>query len=248
MWMAYGQTSIGKVRSDNQDHWVGEILSQHGGGLLLCGVADGMGGHLAGGVASRTAVSELSAALSRNNPQRDHQGDLQRAFMAANERVFLESLQNPACSGMGTTLTAAVVHTDRLYLCHVGDSRAYKFSGSKLLRLTEDHSVVEELVRRGELSWMDAETHPQRHVLTRALGIGTDLEPDCQQTSLHRDEALLLCTDGLTRMVSDSELSNILSSEVDPGVVVNKLVELALMRGAPDNVTVVLVVWEGGVN
>ena len=247
MWKVYWQTSPGKVRAKNQDFWVNEALESEKGPLLLCGVADGMGGHLAGDVASRIAVEELSDTLRHNVQTKDVSEALRQAFLAANNKVYLESLERAECSGMGTTLTVALLARNDMFLGHVGDSRAYLSSNGQLRRLTQDHSVVEELVRRGGLTAADAEKHPQKHYLTRAIGIGVELELDTLHMGINPGDVLLLCTDGLTRMVKDNELGQAVNGAFSPHSTVNDLVTLAMERGAPDNVTVVLVVWEGDV-
>lgn len=246
MWTVRFDSNRGKVRAVNQDCLVSETLDYDGSAWLLCGVADGMGGALSGDVASRIAVNELVSGIRRNISFVGPSGALEQAFIDANHKIFSEAQIREECAGMGTTLTTALVGPNCFYLGHVGDSRAYVFGGNKLSRLTKDHSLVEELVRQGGLSPRDAERHPQRHMLTRALGTEEHTQADFSQFQLTQEDLLLFCSDGLTRLISDSELQTLLTVLTDPHRLVGQLIDLALERGAPDNVTVVVVFWEGG--
>lgn len=247
MLTVLSETNRGKVRSANQDCMVSEIIALPTGPVHLCVVADGMGGHLSGDVASQVAVASLSSAVRANLGRLRPAEALKQAFEDANYAVYKEAEEREECAGMGTTLTAALIAGEKAYIAHVGDSRAYKFDGASLTRLTDDHSLVEELIRQGGLSPSDAEKHPQRHMLTRALGIERQIEVDCRVLSLLSGEILLLCTDGLTRMLQDSELESIISKADAPATALRELMDTALGRGAPDNVTILLVLREGGV-
>ena len=245
MWVVQLDSNKGKVRSVNQDCWVNENVSLHGENVLLCGVADGMGGHRSGDVASRMAVAQLAHGVQNNTEGISLQQALAQGFRAANQKVYDESLMREECAGMGTTLTAALIRGDNLFLGHVGDSRAYGYSKHGLARLTHDHSLVEEMVRQGGISMDDAERHPQRHMLTKALGIEAEIDVDFAEINLIDSQCVLFCTDGLTRLVSDSELESVLAGK-DRSQVVKQLMDMALNRGAPDNITIVLVCREGG--
>lgn len=246
MWVVHLDSNKGKVRAVNQDSWVNEAFPLHGENIILCGVADGMGGHLSGDVASRIAVTQLAQSVQNSSKGMGLLDALAQGFKDANQNVYHESQTREECTGMGTTLTAALICEDNLYLGHVGDSRAYGYSKQGLSRLTHDHSLVEELVRQGGLSVLDAEKHPQRHMLTKALGIEAETDVDYAEVSLVDSLCVLFCTDGLTRLVSDAELESVLSEAKDNTLVVQQLMDMALDRGAPDNVTIVLVCREGG--
>jgi len=233
------ETHTGYVRSINQD------LALVSGDLVA--VADGMGGHLGGEVAARTAIEELLEAYVRDRTS----GGLERATRRANRAVWRQSRVDRKLHGMGTTLTAAaLVGTGpgdpgpaRLVLVNVGDSRAYVFDSEtrSLLQLTEDHSVVEEMVRQGELTHEEAAVHPHRHVLTRALGIDADVSLDIWELIPHVGSRYLLCSDGLTNEVPDDEIAGVLATAAEPREAARELVGRALGHGGMDNVTVVVV-------
>jgi protein phosphatase len=229
-------TDTGYLRATNQDF----ALATND----LVAVADGMGGHLGGEVAARIAVEELLVAYRRD---RTTQG-LIAAVRDANAAVYQRSKSDRNLRGMGTTLTAAAVVGDepdgraRLALVNVGDSRAYLLDtpGQRIHRLTEDHSVVEEMVRSGELTADEAAVHPHRHILTRALGIEPHIETDCWELDLEIGSRLLLCSDGLTNELGEQEIAQILLDEVETEKAAAELVRSALQRGGIDNVTVVV--------
>lgn len=246
MWVVQLDSNKGKVRSVNQDCWVNEIISLREESVLLCGVADGMGGHRSGDVASRIAVTQLAQGVRNSTAEMSLSEALAQGFKDANEKVYHESLIREECAGMGTTLTAALICGDNLFIGHVGDSRAYGYSKHGFARLTRDHSLVEELVRQGGLSPDDAEKHPQRHMLTRALGIEAATDVDFAVINVVDSQCILFCTDGLTRLVSDGEIESVLAGAQDRSQAVKQLMDMALDRGAPDNVTIVLVCREGG--
>ncbi len=229
---AASATDAGRVRTSNQD------LALVAGDLVA--VADGMGGHAGGEVAARTAVRVLQEAFDR-----DHSADgLRSAADRANREIFDRSERERELRGMGTTLTAAAVVSgrdgERLAVVNVGDSRAYLLNGGRLSRLTEDHSLVEEMVRHGELSPDEAAVHPHRHILTRALGIDPGVEIDSWLLDLQPGARLLLCSDGLTNECGDDEIALILTEYEDPSEAAQALVQQALDHGGSDNVTVVV--------
>ncbi|MGD0082317.1 MAG: PP2C family serine/threonine-protein phosphatase [Acidimicrobiales bacterium] len=233
------ETHTGYVRSINQD------LALVSGDLVA--VADGMGGHLGGEVAARTAIEELLEAYIG-----DRTGEgLEHAARHANRAIWRKSRVDRKLHGMGTTLTAAALVRGgpgdtgpaRLVLVNVGDSRAYVFErGTHTLRqLTEDHSVVEEMVRQGELTHEEAAVHPHRHVLTRALGIDAEVALDIWELTPDVDSRYLLCSDGLTNEVADAEIAGVLAAASEPREAARELVGRALGHGGMDNVTVVVV-------
>ena len=227
-------TDVGRVRTVNQD-----IPLERPN---LYAVADGMGGHAGGEVAARVAVEALEQAFERA-PTSD---GLRRAFSEANTAIWQESQANLDLRGMGTTLTAvALVGSpdghDVLALGNVGDSRAYVFSDGQMFQVTDDHSLAEERMRQGEMTEAEAAIHPQRHILTRALGVSTEVEADMWELHLRTGDRLLLCSDGLSNEVGTDEMAEILEEVDDPGEAAHRLVEVANEHGGSDNITVVIV-------
>ncbi|MGH2719655.1 MAG: Stp1/IreP family PP2C-type Ser/Thr phosphatase, partial [Actinomycetota bacterium] len=218
---------VGLVRANNEDSY---LVAPP-----LFAVADGMGGHRAGEVASAEAIETLAA-------QAGHDTDsLVAAVHAANEAVFARASDNPALAGMGTTITAMLSTAGSLQIVHVGDSRAYLLRDGRLRRLTQDHTVVDRLAREGKISPADVEHHPQRSVLERALGVGPDVDLDVQLIDTHPGDRLLLCTDGLTSMLPDDEIRSVLLNEREPQAAAQRLVDEALQAGGKDNVTTLVV-------
>ena len=175
----------------------------------LYAVADGMGGHRAGEVASATALQELEKSIPRLielEGQALERG-LTEAFAQANKVIYESSTTKPENAGMGTTLTVLLVRDETVVIAHVGDSRAYLWRDKELTSLTMDHSLVGELVRLGQISLAEAEKHPQRHVLMRAVGADPEIELDCRSISLQLGDVFLLCTDGFSNMISNQELA-----------------------------------------
>jgi PPM family protein phosphatase len=226
-------TDVGRVRLVNED----QALE----GVTLFAVADGMGGHAGGDVAAQIAIDALQ---QRFGAQPSPNG-LVEAVHDANDAVWQRSNTDPELRGMGTTLTAiGMVDTgqgDHLVLTNVGDSRAYRYRGGALEQLTVDHSVAEELVARGELSPAEAEHHPHRHILTRALGVGPEVDVDVWEVVPEQDDRLLLCSDGLTNELSPDQIVEVLSTTPDPQEAAEELVVRANVSGGNDNITVVLV-------
>jgi protein phosphatase len=224
---------VGKVRSSNQD----QLLVAD----PLFAVADGMGGHAAGEVASLTAVESLRSAFNRG----DGAAGLVAAAEAANRSVWERAQTDPELRGMGTTLVAmALVDADgedRLAIVNVGDSRVYLLRNGELEQVTTDHSLVQELIDVGQLSEAEADNHPQRHVLTRALGIDPEVDVDEIQVLPVKGDRYLLCSDGLPREISDDQVASILRRFADPKDAARELVAQARARGGNDNITVVVV-------
>jgi PPM family protein phosphatase len=226
-------TDVGKVRANNQD----QLLVAE----PLFAVADGMGGHAAGEVASLTAVEALRQAFNRDRTQ----AGLVAAGEQANRAVWDRALEDPALRGMGTTLVAmALVEVDgeeRLAIINVGDSRLYLMRQGEFEQLTSDHSLVQELVDIGELSEADAAVHPQRNVLTRALGVDPSVVVDELQILPVKGDRYLLCSDGLPREVTDDQMASIMRRLTNPRDVAKELVAQARAHGGNDNITVVVV-------
>jgi len=230
-------TDTGLVRRNNQDFLVttGQVFA----------VADGMGGHAGGEVASRVAIDALTDALSSHDDGSPAADDLLAAIDAANTAVLERAQADAALRGMGTTLTAAVLIVadgeERIAIANVGDSRAYVFSEGDLTQLTEDHSVAEELVRQGQLAPDEVDTHPQRHILTRALGIMPEVDADLWEVVPYAGDRVLLCSDGLVREVTDVQIASVLRRLADPNEAARELVVRARAAGGSDNITVVIV-------
>lgn len=230
-------TSTGLVRANNEDNlWVNEAFG-------LFAVADGMGGHQAGEVASRLALKVLDQEFQKSMIQGlDAEQSLLLAVSEANRQVFAEARRNTIRHGMGTTLSACAIRKSSLFLAHVGDSRVYLLRSGEILQLTEDHSVIQELLNEGRIKTEDIPGHPYRHMLSRALGTVEDLEVDLRQVPLEHGDRVLLCTDGLTNQVSDAAIRTLIEGVEDPGEGVQGLLRLALERGGQDNITLILVV------
>lgn len=221
-------TDTGRQRQANEDAYVARPP--------VFAVADGMGGARGGEVASRIATEALEPEIDE---QVSAEEALHRVIAKANRAINQIASQDEAHSGMGTTLTAAVVGENEVSVAHVGDSRAYLFRNGELSRLTRDHSLVEELKRQGQLTEEEAESHPQRSIITRALGPEPDVEIDTHSHFARDGDTFLLCSDGLTTMVSDDEIGEVLSAEPDLKSATRKLVDLANEHGGRDNITIV---------
>lgn len=223
-------THPGRVRNNNEDSYAPEA-SGAGDGPILLMVADGMGGAIGGEIASQLAVEH--AATGSGSPS--------DRVMRANHAVVDRTLSDPGLAGMGTTLTLAELGPEGIIrLAHVGDSRAYLWREGDLRQITDDHTVVAEQLAAGHISPTDAATHPQRSMLTRVLGISADLEVDSLTEETVAGDRLLICSDGLTNMVEDQQIAEILS-EGTPEEAVWALIEEANRAGGHDNVTVVVV-------
>lgn len=224
-------TDVGLVRAANEDSYLVDDA------LGVFAVADGMGGHAAGEIASSTAVEALRAALARGD-------DVVTAVLDANAEVFSRAHRQQSLAGMGTTLTVAVTEGGRhLRLGHVGDSRAYLLRDGVLDRLTDDHSMVEELLRAGRITAEEAAVHPQRNIVTRAIGISPlDLEVDTRLVEVAAGDRVMLCSDGLSGLTTPTELQSLLDDRTcSPQEAATRLVDLALAHGGDDNVTVVVI-------
>jgi protein phosphatase len=221
-------TDTGQVRDHNED---GFLVDRD---LRFAAVADGMGGHKGGEVASATALDALHASFAE-------QGGLHDAVQSANAAVIARATADQGLRGMGTTLTAGVLgDDDTLLIGHVGDSRAYLLHDKTLSRITTDHSVVEELIEAGELTEEERESDPRRSMITRALGLDSSLEVDLYPVALVPGDRVMLCSDGLTSMVREEEIAEVLRKEPDPGVAARQLVDAANAAGGVDNITVVI--------
>ena len=233
-------SDVGCQRENNEDsygYWESPDDSTFARLGRLAIVADGMGGCEGGQFASRIAVETVEQIYS-SSTDLDPQQRLLEGFRQAHVRIQQRARENPGLHGMGTTMTAFVVVGDRLYYAHIGDSRLYLLRAGKLRVVTRDHSLVSRLVETGIIRAEDADNHPQKHVLTAAVGIADDIQPDfsAQPLALERSDILLLCTDGLWGQVSEPELEQILTSQASDQAC-RSLVQLAKDHGGPDNIT-----------
>lgn len=267
---SFGLTDVGIVRPENEDQFLIAVLrkalrveqsslpqakTQYGdeeGRLFL--VADGLGGHRAGEQASALAVQSIEAfALNtlkwflrlRGSEGKDVLSEFRDALGRADAKVIEEAAEHPELRGMATTVTLAYSLGDRLFVVHAGDSRCYLFRGGELHRLTQDHTLVQELVRRGQLSQEQAARHQLRHVVTNVVG-GTHpgVQADAHKVDLEAGDRVLLCTDGLTEMLADDEIAAVLQAEPEPRGACERLVAQANERGGKDNVTVLVARYE----
>jgi serine/threonine protein phosphatase PrpC len=222
------KTDTGRQRTANEDSYFA--------GAPLFAVADGMGGAQAGEVASRIAAGAFERPIGTDAPAETQLRDIAHE---ANREIHDLAQKDSSRAGMGTTLTAAMVHGDEVSFGHVGDSRAYVMRGSQLKRLTKDHSLVEELRRQGRLTEEEAEEHPQRSIITRALGPEPKVNVDTMTFPAKNGDVFLLCSDGLTTMVSDEEISSILGEARSLRQGVARLIDAANARGGRDNITAV---------
>ena len=236
----YALTDKGRVRSINQD-----AFYQPRPGETFAVIADGMGGHQAGDVASTVAVEEFTRWLKC--APRPSEDTLRYAVSEANRAVYLKSRVEPDKAGMGTTLTALWLDDDCALLAHVGDSRAYRFRDGELSQMSRDHSLVGEMMERGELTEEEARTHPQRNVITRAIGTGSRVEPEITRFDRKPGDVWLLCSDGLSMYFTRDELQGALRGRRKWQTKLEDLVKTALDRGGADNVTALLVICDGGI-
>lgn len=234
-------THVGNVRVNNEDTY--RVLHVRRAHVLVGVVADGMGGHAAGEVASRIAVVRSCASLQHALRRKEdaNVGELMlRAFTIANKAICKAVADNPDCSGMGTTMTMACFQGDTLVLGHVGDSRAYLLRDGVWRRLTKDHSFVQELVDAGKITDEEAAKHPQRNIITRALGTQESVPIDIDVLSWQKGDKLLLCTDGAHDMINDTLLKTCVQDN-DPQEGADAIVAEALNAGGRDNITAIII-------
>lgn len=228
---ASARTDVGLVRAVNEDNY---LLSD-----VLFAVADGLGGHEAGEIASEMAVSMLEEYLL--SCERDPASKLREAFTRINDAIYRRSISDESCKGMGTTLSALLIQDGTAYIGHVGDSRVYLVRKNVIYQLTEDHSVVGELLRMGMLTKSEAKVHPQRNLLTRAMGTLPTVDMEIVDSKVEPGDRFVLCTDGLSGAIEDSKILDVVVSRQAPPAVVDELITLANQNGGYDNVTVVAV-------
>ena len=227
------RTDVGNVREQNEDSLIVQPP--------LYVVADGMGGHAAGEVASEIAVNTISASA----PDHPDAEALGHAVEEANRAIINAALTGEGREGMGTTCTAAILEKDRLVIAQVGDSRAYLLHEGRLMQLTRDHSLMADMIDTGQITPEEARVHPNRSVITRALGSDPTTVPDLYEINVQSGDRLLLCSDGLTSMLTDAEIEGIMNRIADSQLCATHLVNAAIAAGGLDNVTVVVANVEG---
>lgn len=241
---AWGVTDAGNVREQNQDSYRTETLGRD---ALLAVVCDGMGGARSGNVASRLACEvfseEVKRSFSADMTPEETERMLRTALDLTNTTVFEHSHLSEEFAGMGTTLVAALAVGARAYILNVGDSRAYRIDPDGIACITTDHSVVELMVQRGELTPEQAKNHPGKNLITRAVGTCPQVEPDLFRVAAQEDDCLLLCSDGLSNQMADQEILFEVAHGADRSDCCQRLLEIAKDRGAPDNVTAVLLAF-----
>ena len=227
-------TDKGNIRERNEDNYLIKLDP-----YPIIVVADGMGGHKAGKVASNIAVESIKGfKFTFNNNNMLY--DIKNAVKDANNKIIKKGSENPVQQGMGTTISLAVVIDNQLYIGHVGDSRIYLYRNQQLQRITTDDSLVNELVKKGKISSEEAFDHPQKHILTQALGLEKDIKVETNNILLKENDILLFCTDGLTDMIREQEIANIIDSNTsDIEVLARKLGDKALENGGNDNITLI---------
>jgi len=239
---AWGLSDPGMVRTQNQDAFVMEKLSENARIAVVC---DGMGGALAGNVASQLAleifIAQVRFAWQEGLSEEGAAALLREAVACANDAVYQRAVNDPECSGMGTTLVAALIEDGRLTIVNVGDSRAYITGKSGIRLVTTDHSFVQMMVQRGELSSEEAKNHPGKNLITRAVGTEKTVQADIYHPESDSWESLVLCSDGLSNVMADQEILFEVAHGEKQEDCCQRLLSIAQNRGAPDNVTVVVV-------
>lgn len=239
----FGLTDIGTLRKDNQDSYALRMLDEQLAVIVVC---DGMGGAQAGNVASAVAVEAFCSAVETAcrpgvPEQAEQRGELlTSACREANRQVYELSCANREYQGMGTTLVAALVMPNEILVVNVGDSRCYLIGDEAIRQITRDHSLVQVLVDRGEITKEEARTHPKKNLITRALGVDSDVACDLFRVTPGKHDRLLLCSDGLTNVLPDEVLHREVTACSEPETACRNLLALTLEQGAPDNVTAVI--------
>ena len=235
------KSDTGMVRSSNQDAYAaGEFRD----GVAWAVVCDGMGGNAGGNIASSTAVRSISQRIT--TAYRDNMSPasirnlLITAITNSNIEIYDMAEATPKLRGMGTTVVAVIVGKNTVYIAHAGDSRAYLISQHAIRQVTRDHSVVQKMVESGEITEEQALNHPNRNLITRALGVSENIQVDYGEEDLHGGEVVFICTDGLTNFVTDEEIQNLVMESTDSDCA-NSLVDLANAHGGGDNITVVVI-------
>lgn len=233
---AAGISHIGNIRTNNEDAYY--LNEQHN----LIAVADGMGGHKAGEIASSIAIEAIASLIAIKDRHAIMPAEVfRKVFSEANQRIWNKAHDTEDCKGMGTTLTSAWIVEDLAYVAHVGDSRAYLIHDGRIRQVTRDHTLVEELIKNGSIDRESALSHPQKNVLMKAVGADDGISPDLHEIEVYEGDIILLCSDGLTHYLKDFEIVDLLSKETTLEASLNLMTELALERGGADNITAVAI-------
>lgn len=235
-------TDTGNVREKNEDYYY--ISNDNELNLFI--VADGMGGHNGGEIASKSAIEAVFDYFKQNYFKLDKNVDSIKTFIIesiefANKKVFGKSFTDYDLNGMGTTLTLLLIENGYYFIGHIGDSRAYLIRNNNIIQLTEDHSFVEELVKLGKITQEEARTHPQKNIITRALGTDEEIKVDVIYDNIYSGDILFLCTDGLTNMLTDEQILNEFIKNNEINISCANLINLAKFNGGYDNITIVAV-------
>jgi len=239
--VGFASSDIGKAREINQDYY---SIPKPEDSLQLFILADGMGGYNGGEIASSLATASAKSYIENNFDKIEHNKEailelIKNAIEYANMVVFEKSKQEPNLEGMGTTLDICFIYNNKVYVGHVGDSRIYRIRGEIIRKLTKDHSYVQQLVEDGKITREEAEHHPKKNMLLKALGCTSMVEPDLRARNIETGDILLMCSDGLTNMVEEKEIYRVVRE--NPETATQVLVELANVAGGYDNITVVII-------
>lgn len=231
----------GRIRENNEDCALAKEIAPY----TLLALADGMGGHKAGEIASKLAIEEVSLLLAEGLREKMLPGQimllLSETMDKVNTKIFTHSQSDSALVGMGTTCDVCLIFKNTAYISHVGDSRVYKVSASgNIKKLTKDHSLIERMLDNGTITPQEAINHPQKNVILKAIGISSSVEPDIFHSKISPGDVLLLCSDGLTNMVDDGTIARTVSEGASPEEIAKKLVQLANDAGGTDNITVII--------
>ncbi len=243
MLSSYAMTDVGRMRMMNQDY-VFSCLEPVGNLPNLFIVADGMGGHQAGDFASSYSVKKFLESVSLSLQKNPHK-IFADAIRYANRELIEKSKENPELKGMGTTIVALTIVGEKAYVANVGDSRLYLMEDT-LTQITVDHSLVQEMIKIGELTKESARLHPDKNIITRAVGAGRDINADYFEFSITKDSILLMCSDGLSNMVEDEQIAVLLKSAKTPEKIGKKLIETANRNGGKDNIAVIVIKSNSG--
>lgn len=238
----FSKTDIGRVRKVNQDAVKTEVISDNLAWSVVC---DGMGGQAGGDIASNIAVIMISKFLSDNLSELKTSDEIKsviyEAVSSANQAIYLKSEKDENLKNMGTTVIVCVVSMGELYVAHMGDSRTYLISNDRITQITTDHSMVQEMLNKGKLTVEEARNHPQKNIITRALGVNPDIKLDYNTVDIKQGDIVLSCTDGLTNTVKESDIYDICKKYENKEEAVNKLIATGNKNGGNDNITVSLI-------